>query len=33
MRKEFAVSPVYWNFTESGARRKSRVKEIIEEKF
>ena len=33
MRKEFVVSPVYWDFTESGARGKSRVKEIIEEKF
>ena len=33
MTKEFAVSPVYWDFTESGARGNTRVKEIIEEKF
>ena len=33
MTKEFAVSPVYWDFTESGTRGKMGVKNIIEEKF
>ena len=33
MTKKFAVSPVYWDFTESGNRGKIGVKKIIEEKF
>ena len=33
MTKKFAVSPVYWDFTESGARGKLKVKGIIQEKF
>ena len=33
MTKQFAVSPVYWDFTQSGTRGKREVKKIIEEKF
>ena len=33
MTKQFAISPVYWDFTESGERGKNAVKKIIQEKF
>ena len=33
MTRKFAVSPVYWYFTESGERGKKGVKDIIQEKF
>ena len=33
LKKEFAVSPVHWDFTKSGERGTKGVKDMIEEKF
>ena len=33
LKKEFAVSPVHWDFTKSGERGAKGVKDMIEEKF